>query len=205
VGTDVTAVGGGRVLSLGHGKLEIVLAVGGSAQGRTAHVLAAPLTDRHKLYKLHYLAASYLSATSKRPSKLVASACAAVAGGSQVAYHDPNAAQALQSPPDGAASAWDSFFQGRGNAGAHGSGDAAWSSYIFVGDEAPTVATAARKAAAAHYPGKRPSKGAAAPATTAALNVKPNVARKEQGRSGAGAGRAQRQAQGRAQGHPAPG
>jgi hypothetical protein len=48
VGTDVTAVGGGRVRSLGHGKLEIVSAVVSSAQGSTAHVLAAPLMDHHK-------------------------------------------------------------------------------------------------------------------------------------------------------------
>jgi hypothetical protein len=48
VGTDVTAVGGGRVRSLGHGKLEIVFAVASSTQDRTAHVLAAPLMDHHK-------------------------------------------------------------------------------------------------------------------------------------------------------------
>jgi hypothetical protein len=174
VGTDVTAVGGGRVRSLGQGKLEIVFAVG-SAQG-IAHVLAAPLMNHHKPHKLHYLAASYLSATPKRLRELVAPAYATVAGGSQVAYHDPNAAQALLSPPDAAASAWGSFFQGRGVAGAHGSGDAAWSSYVLVDEEeAPTVATAARKAAAAPYPGNRSSKAAAAPATTGAINVKPKV------------------------------
>jgi hypothetical protein len=142
VGTDVTAVGGGRVRSLGHGKLDIVFSVE-NAHG-TAHVLAAPLMIHHKPYKLHYLAASHWPATPKRLNTLVASAYATVAGGSQVAYLDDNAAQA----PPAAASAWASFLQGRGGASSHGSGDAAWSTHVgFV--EAPTVATVARKAASA--------------------------------------------------------
>jgi hypothetical protein len=129
-----------------------------------------------------------LSATPKRLSELVASAYATVAGGSQVSYHDPNAAQALPSPPDAAASAWGSFFQGRGVAGAHGSGDAAWSSYVLVDEEeAPTVATAARKAKAVPYPGKRSSKSAASPATVEATNVNPKVAHKATPRRGNGA------------------
>jgi hypothetical protein len=83
VGTDVTAVGGGRVRSLGHGKLDIVFSVD-NVHG-TAHVLAAPLMVHHKPYKLHYLAASHWPATPKRLNALVASAYATVAGGSQVA------------------------------------------------------------------------------------------------------------------------
>jgi hypothetical protein len=154
VGTDVTAVGGGRVRSLGHGKLDIVFSVD-SAHG-TAHVLAAPLMVHHKPHKLHYLAASHWPATPKRLNELVASAYATVAGGSQVAYLDDNAAQAPPSPSDAAASAWASFLQGRGGAGVHGSGDAAWSTHVYVAEEeAPTVAAAARKAAAVPYPQTR--------------------------------------------------
>jgi hypothetical protein len=157
-----------------------------SAQG-TAHVLAAPLMVHHKPHKLHYLAASHLPATPKRLSELVASAYATVAGGSQVAYHDHNAAQALPSPPDAAASAWASFLQGRSFAGAHGSGDAAWSSHVFVdAEEAPTVATAARKAKTAPYPGKRSSKSAPPPATVKTPSVNPKVAQKAIPRRGNG-------------------
>jgi len=74
----------------------------------------------------------------------VASARAAIAGGSQVAYHDPRAWQAPQLPPDGGAAAWAAFFQGRGGAGTHGSSDAAWSTHVLPDDSTPTVATTAR-------------------------------------------------------------
>jgi hypothetical protein len=140
VGTGVSALGGGRARSprdrLRHGTLEIVFAVGGSASGDTADILAAPLVSSHKAYRLHYLAPK-----PKRPCKYLASARAAIAGGSQLAYHDP---EALQMPPDGGVAAWAAPFQGRGGAGAHSPGGATWPTHVLPDDSAPTVATAVR-------------------------------------------------------------
>lgn len=59
VGTDVTAVGGGRVSSVGRGTLEIVYATGGSSPGDTAHTLAGPHVSAHPAFKLHYPASSW--------------------------------------------------------------------------------------------------------------------------------------------------
>jgi hypothetical protein len=156
-------VEGVRVRSLGHGALEIVFAVGGSAPVDTAHILAAPLVSKHKAYKLYYLAPK-----PKQPGKLVASARAAIAGGSQLTYHDPEAWQALQMQPGGGAAAWAAFFQGRGGTGAHGSGDAAWSTHVLPDDSAPTVATAARTRAPHRRAQLESSSAPAAAATSGA-------------------------------------